>query len=212
MFVLRKNMKKRLLTISVILGLSCVSFLSFAETSEKNEDIVKIVNIDESAKEFAKSKVSDVLQTFKKEPKNKYADIIQKEIYPHLEWKIIGNRVLGKYNRQFSAEQRQNFDQIFQKMLTTAYVGIVDSYKDSEVKIIKTITTNDITVVKMKLYNQSSVGMDLVLKKQDNTFKILDVIVDHISFMEVYRTGFSQELQQKNVEEFLKTLEAKIKK
>ncbi len=208
-------MKKTLIALSIFLGFYSLSYAQAVDKVDTNKELSNQQNntqsIEQKSQDFAQLKVSDILKKFQKEPKAKYTEIIQNDIYPHVEWRLVGNRVLGKYNRQMSTEQRQKFDTMFQKLLLSAYVSIVDTYKDSSVKILKATSNNELVTVKMKLIgNNGSVAMDLVLIYKDNAFKILDVVVDSISFMEVYRTGFAQELQHKGIEEFLKSLEEKI--
>lgn len=113
--------------------------------------------------------------------------------------RTIGRFVLGRYWRKATSEQRQEYLDLFQKMIIAVYSQRFDEYSGQELKIVSArpegrrdviVTTNIV----------SPEGPDVVVRWRirygDNTYKIIDVIIEGVSMLVTQRSDFAAVIQR----------------
>ena len=129
-----------------------------------------------------------------------------------LDLKNIGQFVLGVYWRKASAEERDAFLKAFMDFTTKTWADRFNLYQGQ--KIIFTGARN---AEKKQLYvdsviqNNPPVEVIWRLKQKDNTYRIIDIIIEGVSMAMSYRNEYSSFLQTHNgdVKALTKELETK---
>ena len=129
-----------------------------------------------------------------------------------LDLKNIGQFVLGVYWRKASAEERDAFLKAFMDFTTKTWADRFNLYQGQ--KIIFTGARN---AEKKQLYVdsviQNSPPVEVIwrLKQKDNTYRIIDIIIEGVSMAMSYRNEYSSFLQTHNgdVKALTKELETK---
>lgn len=191
--------------------ISVLSMHSMAQGINTNP-ILSAVKATTSPEDFVNKNVQVVFEQFKTvNSKPEYRKIVETQIFPHMDWEEINKRVLGKYVRQFTEPQRTEFNALFKKLILTSYVGIVDNYKNAQFSQGRTVVLEDgIVKVRMQLRQRETINIDYYLSTKPAGWKMFDVVVDGVSFLEVYRTGFTQDLAQGTPEMLLAQLHKKL--
>lgn len=116
-----------------------------------------------------------------------------------LDLKNIGQFVLGVYWRKASAEERSAFLEAFMDFTTKTWADRFNLYQGQ--KIIFTGVRN---AEKKQLYvdsviqNNPPVEVIWRLKHKDDTYRIIDIIIENVSMAMTYRNEYSAFLQTHN--------------
>jgi phospholipid transport system substrate-binding protein len=158
---------------------------------------------------------NDMQMVFKKfrdsSSKDEYKNIIENNVFPFMDWNQINTKVLGRYIRQFSPEEKVEFNNLFKKLILNSYVGIVDMYKSQSFSIGRKLVLDDGTVkIRVQLNGKNPVNVDYFLSNSGGEWRLFDVVVDGISFLDVYRSGFNQKLSNGTPADLIAQLHTKL--
>jgi phospholipid transport system substrate-binding protein len=154
---------------------------------EMLEDVTKNVMI----------KLKDNSQTLKHEPKNVYP-IINTIILPHIDFHSMARWTVGR-NAWHAADAatREDFVCEFRNFLVKNYTHFLVRFRNEKVAFFplrqKIKDQRDIRVSsEIKKETGSSIRMDYRLVRQNNTWKILDIIVEDVSILKGYKAQFAK--------------------
>ncbi len=121
----------------------------------------------------------------------------------------IASFVMGRYWRQATTPQQNRFIEIFKKRLKKAYASRFREYRGVNFEVGEASPRAGADFVKSTIQKPGGPKTDVEWRVKSG--KVQDVIVDGISMSVTLRDDYSSLLSQKNgnIEEFLKTLEAK---
>jgi len=111
----------------------------------------------------------------------------------------IGRFVLGRYWREMTPEQQQEFLGLFQEYTVRAYSERLGQFGGAQFRVTGTTPTGDEIVVTSEVdrTNGPPVKIDWHLRDRDGQYKITDVYVDGVSMKVAQRDTFAS-LVQKN--------------
>ncbi|MCF8055556.1 MAG: ABC transporter substrate-binding protein [Desulfocapsa sp.] len=125
-------------------------------------------------------------------------------------WTEMSKRVLGKPWHEINQKQRDNFEQLFTKLLENAYVGKLEGYSS------QVITFNDERVKEEKAVVSTTIednGVILpvhyIMIQQNTTWKVYDINIEGVSLVQNYREQFRSILRKDNFDGLVKMLEEK---
>lgn len=124
----------------------------------------------------------------------------------------IGQFSLGKYWRQATPAQQQEFLQLFEKQLETLYAGRFKEYKGVKLEIQGARTEPDGgVIVSSTIQKPGGPKTKVDWKIRGTSPKIFDIIIEGVSMLVSKRDDYSSSIQQSggNLESFLVTLRGK---
>jgi phospholipid transport system substrate-binding protein len=125
----------------------------------------------------------------------------------------MARRALGRPWKDQTPEKRQEFVRLFKQLLFNTYVDRVEGYTGSQGKIIyageKTEGEYAIVHTKITGYKNTDVVVDYRLKVDGTDWKVYDVIVEGVSFVDNYREQFSAILANESFDSLLNKLREK---
>ena len=109
----------------------------------------------------------------------------------------ISKRTLGSQWNKLSAQQRQEFIELFKGLLAKTYVDKIEGYGKEHVLYVHERLENGFAEVRTRIVSgQGALPLDFRLVEQAGAWRVYDIIVDGISLVNNYRGQFSRILNQ----------------
>lgn len=191
----------------------CIVTASFADQKE--------------AETFFDSLSADIKQTIKNSSsaeQTKKQEII-KIVTNAFDFKSATKFVLGTHWSDITKEQRMQFYNIYREYLIGIYAKNIptdsDSAKVFDIKKVSTtqhdslsdafIVTSNIIMFDPKAISPKSIKFEFIIRnsKEENTYKVFDVVVEGISFTQAQRMEFDSTIQSKGFDYLIKSLQSK---
>ncbi len=127
----------------------------------------------------------------------------------------MAKRALGRPWKDLSPEKQREFVVLFKEMLFSTYVDRVDNYVGSaneRVEYDGEMIQGQYALVKTRLvgYRQTDVVVEYRLHSDGGEWKVYDVVVEGISFVNNYRQQFSSILANESLDGLLTRLREKV--
>jgi len=170
--------------------------------------------IAQTADQVVSSTTDEVLKALRqdgvKDDEQKVYAIVEQLILPHFDFQKMSQWVLGKYWRQASDSERQQFSEQFQKLLVRTYSTAFQQYTNEKIVYLPTRDAPDAdrVMVKCQVVREGGppIAIDYRLHQQKGEWKVFDVMIDGISLVTNYRTTFAQQIRDKGIDGLIATL------
>ena len=131
--------------------------------------------------------------------------------YATIDFETVSRLVLAKYWKQFTPEQRQEFQDEFKRALSISYGRRIGQFGGEKVVVIRERQEplGDVTVQLQIVGKAGDVKADYRLRKKDATWYVIDVTVEGVSIVSSYRTQFQEIIDQGGPIQLLAQLRAK---
>jgi phospholipid transport system substrate-binding protein len=132
--------------------------------------------------------------------------------YTTIDFSTVSRLVLAKYWKQFTPEQRQQFEDEFKRALTVSYGRRIGQFGQEKVVILgeRQEQLGDVTVQSHIVGGKAGdIKVDYRLRQRDGTWYVIDVIVEGVSIVSSYRTQFQEIIGQGGPERLLAELRQK---
>lgn len=125
--------------------------------------------------------------------------------------KTIGRFALGRYWKSASAEQRDEYLELFNVMVIDVYSKRFEDYNGQDIKIVGSRAEGKRDVLVSSVLKQDGgpdVRLDWRVRQKGSQFKVVDVIVEGVSMSLTQRSDFASVIQRGggNVEALLQHL------
>jgi phospholipid transport system substrate-binding protein len=143
--------------------------------------------------------------------KNERLERLKKIIEPQFDFVEMAKRSLGGHWQQRSAEEREEFVQIFTRLLENAYVDNIDSYDGEKIDIKSEKQDNDYAEVGTRIVTRKGEEFSIKYKLMtaNAAWKVYDVIIEDISLVNNYRSQFARVIAQSSYEDLIRKLKEK---
>ena len=171
---------------------------------------IQISASDLSAHEYASKvhkEIIEIIQTkddlFIEDPE-KFTQEISDAFSPIVDFKRIARNVMGKYYKNASEVQRDEFSKAFESSLLDTYSGTLVEFKDEKIVVIPPNSPEkykDKAKVKIEIItsSQSYPGTYSMYLDKEGKWKIINIVVNGINLGKTFRSQFYS-LMQKNEE------------
>ncbi|NLI81961.1 MAG: ABC transporter substrate-binding protein [Deltaproteobacteria bacterium] len=126
----------------------------------------------------------------------------------------MARRALGRPWKEQPREKQEEFVRLFKDLLFNTYVDRVESYTagDERVSYDEERIEGDYASVRTRVSNTktSNVTVEYRLRKVDGEWKVYDVIVEGISFIDNYRSQFSSILMKESFDSLLNRMRQRV--
>ena len=141
----------------------------------------------------------------------KRREAIRKIIDSHFDAREMSMRALGRYWKDISDEQRQEFTRLFYWRLYNFYIMRLEAYSDEKVVYDRELIRGKVAAVSTQVSSKKYPQFDIEyrLKQEGDDWKIYDVVIEGVSLVANYRSQFNSFLAKKPFTELLKALQEK---
>jgi phospholipid transport system substrate-binding protein len=136
---------------------------------------------------------------------------LQRVAYETIDFETVSRLVLAKYWKQFTPEQRQQFQDEFKRALTLSYGRRIGQFGHEKVIILgeRQEPLGDVTVQSRIVGRTGEVKADYRLRQKGATWYVIDFVVEGVSIVSSYRTQFQEIISQGGPQQLLAQLRAK---
>ena len=136
---------------------------------------------------------------------------LEEAIEPRFDFLEMAKRSLGPEWRRMTPEQQREFVALFTELLKEAYLSRIESYNSERVEYLKERTDGEYAEVHTRIID--SVGRDFSvnyhLHNLNGDWKVYDVVVEHVSLVNNYRSQFSRVLARSSFDDLLRRMKDK---
>lgn len=192
-----------MLTRILLVFLACLLTTSLAVASVTNtvkktvDEVIRIVGDEEM-----KKKVNE----------QRRRAAIKKSISTIFDSQEMAKRSLGRHWNQRTPAERKQFADLFATLLENSYAGKIESYNNEKIEYTRESVDGDFAEVKSKVVTAKNDEYTLdyrLLKKENGTWMVYDVVIEGVSLISNYRTQFNKIISTSGYPELLKKLQSK---
>ena len=151
-------------------------------------------------------KTADQLQVSLQKPENKSdfkkaTQVVDKIISPHVDFDRVSVLVLGKNWRNATPDQRERFKKEFRMLLVRTYTTAFTEYANWKIRYLP-LNDEDSgdkkVMVKTEILQSGGkpVAVDYRMIRDEDEWRVYDVLIEGISLLQNYRASFSDEVEQ----------------
>ena len=134
-------------------------------------------------------------------------------VYAHVDFDTMSRLVLARNWSQLSPAQQADFVKLFKEHLSITYGRSIENYKNERVEISgdREEARGDWTV-KTKILRgggANDILVDYRLRKEDAAWRIIDIVIEHVSLVSNYRSQFQEIVSQGGPTKLLEMLREK---
>ena len=125
----------------------------------------------------------------------------KKLLQNNFDMNTISRFAVGRYWRQMTPAQQQEYRSLFENMLVNVYADRFDDYQGEKLEVTDAIVLSDKdTLVKSRIVSASGNGtpveVDWRVRFRDGRYRVIDVIVAGVSMSVTQRSDFSSLIQR----------------
>jgi phospholipid transport system substrate-binding protein len=143
-----------------------------------------------------------------------FYELADEIVAPHFDFRRMSQRVLGRYWREATEEQRAAFAAEFRRLLVRTYVSALRTYTtedirdfiEERIRVLPARYSPEATRANIRVLVEQERGgppinLSLSLyRRNDDTWKVDDVQVEGASLVTTHRTTFSREIRALGIE------------
>lgn len=195
---------RRVLVVLLFLTLLPLTQQVSAATPDPTEQLKPVVD-----------KVVSLLKDaeFRKKPVVEQSDVIVKIVAERFDFREMSKRVMGKQWRTLNPEQKDQFVDLFTKLLQYVYINQVDGYLDKKIEFTDQRIRRDRAEVKTLLVGADKrIPVSYIMLLEKDNWMAYDIVVEGVSLIRNYMEQISTVLRDEKFPGLIKMLENKITK
>ncbi len=139
---------------------------------------------------------------------------IREIAYDFVNFEEMSKRALGRHWKKLSARERDEFVELFQKLLYNTYIDRVDTYTcgEEEIHYDQERVEGDYAQVRTRIsgYRGTEIPVEYRMVRTDGKWLVYDVVIEGVSFVNNYRKQFDAVLTNRTFDHLLSVLRDKI--
>jgi len=136
--------------------------------------------------------------------------LIYDKVVPHFNFQRMTNLAMGRDWREANPEQRQRLTEEFKTLMIRTYSNALSGYRDQTFRYrpfrMQPADTSVIVRTEVVQPGSQPIQVEYSLMKQDNGWKVYDVVVAGVSLVTNYRTTFNQEVRANGIDGLIRML------
>ena len=146
---------------------------------------------------------------YARDNKKLYA-MVQEQVLPHFDFRVMSRSVLGRYWREASEEQRNQFVNEFRDLLVRTYATALLKYTNEEVRYLPFhYNPGDKTaVVKTEVIQQGGppIPINYSFYQTESGWKVYDVAIEGVSLVTNYRSTYATKVKNEGLDALIKSV------
>lgn len=137
---------------------------------------------------------------------------IRKAVDERFDWEGMSRRTLARHWKQRTAKEKEEFIDLFGKLLERTYLDKVEGYSGEKVLYVGERVDGNyaIVVVKIVTKKETEILVKYRLKKKGSEWFAYDISIQGVSLVNNYRKQFNSILVRSSYEDLVKKLKAKV--
>ncbi|HUO43530.1 MAG TPA: ABC transporter substrate-binding protein [Burkholderiales bacterium] len=165
---------------------------------------------------IVKSTVDEVMDVIRKnKDKQMLRDLAEHKVVPHFDFRRMTQKAVGNAWQRATPAQQEALQNGFRTLLVNTYVNALNiSATGSETVDVKPLRVasgqNEVTVkTTVTTPGKQPVPIDYNMDREQDGWKVIDVVVDNVSLVINYRGTFSEEINRSGIDGLIRLLDQK---
>lgn len=133
--------------------------------------------------------------------------LVEQKVLPNFNFVRVSRLVLGKNWTRATPEQRTNFQKEFRTLLLRTYATALSKYQDQTIEFLPLRMVDDAKTasVKTKIIQSGGqpIAVDYSLAREEDAWKVYDIVIERVSLVTNYRGQFSQEVRKNGLDSLI---------
>jgi phospholipid transport system substrate-binding protein len=142
-------------------------------------------------------------------------ELVEQKVLPHFNFTRMTQLAVGRDWRQASPEQQKQLVAEFKTLLVRTYSNALTGYRNQVISFKPARfqpSDTEVTVrTEVKQPGAQPVSIDYSLRKEDDGWKVYDVVVANVSLVTNYRESFAAEVRSGGIDGLIKALQNRNK-
>ncbi|WP_373976585.1 ABC transporter substrate-binding protein [Chitinibacter sp. SCUT-21] len=170
---------------------------------------------NDSPEQIVRTASKDVLDIIKKNEKDpaKTRELVDARLSPMADYKRMTALATGQYWKSATSSQQDALTKEFRTMMVRTYLSALTLYKNAQINIKGTRAGNDADEQDVRtdvtLPGQKPIPLDFSFEKQGAEWKVYDISVDGISFINNHRNQFGSVIRKDGIDGLIKQLSSR---
>lgn len=137
---------------------------------------------------------------------------IRKAVDERFDWEEMSKRTLATHWKQRTEKEKEEFINLFGKLLERTYLDKVESYSGEKVLYIDESVDGNYAVVRVKVVTkkETEILVEYRLKNKSGEWFVYDISVEGVSLVNNYRKQFNSILVRSSYKDLMEKLRAKV--
>ena len=139
---------------------------------------------------------------------------IRAAVDERFDWREMSKRTLARHWKKRSDREKENFVDLFGKLLERTYLDKVEGYSGEKVLYVgeKVDGKYGIVLVKIVTEKDTEILVKYKLKNKDSEWLVYDISIQGVSLVNNYRKQFKSIMTRSSYEDLVKKLKKKVEK
>ena len=146
-------------------------------------------------------------------PDELYA-LIDELLLPHFDVRYAGRLVLGRHWKTATKEQRDRFVEVFYRFLVQSYANGILEFEQGSIKVLPMEGGQDekrvVVKTETRMDDGSEVPINYSMRKTPDGWRVYDVRIEGVSYVQNYRNQFNAEIAALGVDAVIDRLTAEV--
>lgn len=140
--------------------------------------------------------------------------LIDELLLPHFDVRYTGRLVLGKHWKAASAEQRDRFVEVFYQFLLQSYANGILEFEQGSIKVLPADEQQNekrvVVKTETRMDDGSEVPINYSMRRTKNGWRVYDVRIEGVSYVQNYRNQFNAEIAALGVDAVIERLNTEV--
>lgn len=136
--------------------------------------------------------------------------MVDEEVLPYFDFRVMSRAVLGRYWRQAGEAQRNRFVEEFRELLVRTYATALLKYNDEEIRVLpfRGAPEDKQVLVRTEIVQQGgpSIPMNFSFYRSGEGWKVYDIAIEGVSLVTSYRSTYAQRIQSQGLDGLIASL------
>lgn len=197
-------MKRALMVLSCLwLSFGAVAAETTASPAQSPDQLVKTVS----------NRIIELIKAnrdvYERDHQKLYA-MVDKEVLPYFDFRVMSRAVLGRYWREANEEQRERFVKEFRDLLVRTYATALLKYNNEEIRLLPFRANPDDKQVLVRTEVVQSGGQNVPINysfyRSNPGWKVYDVSVGGVSLVTNYQTTYAEKIRAQGLDALIASL------
>ena len=139
--------------------------------------------------------------------------LLEKVIGDRFNYEEMSRRALGAQWNKLSDKERQEFVDLFKRLLSSSYADKIEGYSGEQVHYLNERLEAEYAEVRTKVASdKTEIPLDYRLLNKSGNWRVYDVVVDGVSLVNNYRSQFTKIIRESSYADLLEKLREKSQK
>ncbi len=137
--------------------------------------------------------------------------LVSGRVQKFLNVESMARRTLGSYWDTATMEQRQQFSDLFVKVLEGTYLNRIDDYSGGTVKYLMQRVKDDKAIVDTVIVsNELEIPVNYLMIYRDGSWQVFDLVIEGVSLIRNYHSSYSEIIRRDGYDGLLALMQRKV--